>query len=384
MTSELAEAVVDLAAVTGNVELIGGATSAAVMAVVKADGFGHGAVPAAMAALAGGATWLGVTSAAEALALREAGITAPVLSWLHGPYTDYAALAAAGIDVSVNTADQLHTLVQALGRAPSTTENDKKVPFLAHVHLKIDTGMSRGGAGTDGWPELVSWARKYEREGALAVRGVWSHLATADTSPIGVAAQAAAFAEAVAWARDAGLRPDLLHLANSAAVFTAPRTHYDLVRAGIAVYGVEPVPGRTFGLRPALTLRSHVTLVKRVPAGTGVGYGHDHVTARPTTLALIPLGFADGVPRAAGGRAEVLLGGVRRPLAGRVAMDQCVVDAGDLDVHPGDPVTVLGPGTHGEPTAADWAAWAGTNPHEILTGIGPRVPRRYARSKERA
>ncbi len=398
MTSELAEAVVDLEAVTGNVELIGGATSAAVMAVVKADGFGHGAVPAAMAALAGGATWLGVTSAAEALALRGAGITAPVLSWLHGPYTDYAALAAAGIDVSVNTADQLHTLAQATGRAPaatdtlgmapSGTENGRKVPFLpggpVHVHLKIDTGMSRGGAGADGWPELVAWARKYELEGVLAVRGVWSHLATADTSPIGVAAQAAAFTEAVAWARDAGLRPGLLHLANSAAVFTAPRTHFDLVRAGIAVYGIEPVPGRTFGLRPALTLRTHVTLVKRVPAGTGVGYGHDHVTSRPTTLALIPLGFADGIPRAAAGRAGVLLGGVRRPLAGRVAMDQCVVDAGDLDVHPGDPVTVLGPGTHGEPTAADWAAWSGTNPHEILTGIGPRVPRRHApRSKER-
>lgn len=373
MTSELAEAVVDLAAVTGNVELIGGATSAAVMAVVKADGFGHGAVPAALAALAGGASWLGVTSAAEALALREAGITAPVLSWLHGPFTDYAALAAAGIDVSVNTADQLHALAAA---APEGTA-------AAHVHLKIDTGMARGGASAEGWTELVAWARKYEREGVLAVRGVWSHLATADTSPIGVTAQTAAFGEAVSHARDAGLRPDLLHLANSAAVFTAPRTHFDLVRAGIAVYGIEPVPGRAFGLRPALTLRTHVTLVKRVPAGTGVGYGHTHVTARPTTLALVPLGFADGVPRAAGGYAQVLLGGVRRPLAGRIAMDQCVVDAGDLDVRPGDPVTVLGPGANGEPTAAEWAAWAGTNPHEILTGIGPRVPRRYAPSKER-
>lgn len=367
MTGELAEAVVDLAAIAGNVERIAGATTAAVMAVVKADGFGHGAVPVARAALAGGATWLGVTSAAEALELRAAGLTAPVLSWLHGPRTDFAALAAAEVDVSV-AAPELLDAVAAAARATGRT---------AQVHLKIDTGMSRHGATAEGWPELVAWARKYEREGVLAVRGLWSHLATADSSPYGVTAQTAAFAEAVAYARDAGLDPELLHLANSAAAFTAPHTHFDLVRAGIAVYGVEPVPDRAFGLRPALTLRTQVIMAKRVPAGTGVSYRHTHVTDRPTTLALIPLGFADGIPRGVDGRAQVLLGGRRLPIIGRVAMDQCVVDAGDLDVRIGDPVTVLGPGDSGEPTAADWAAWAGTNPHEILTGIGTRVPRHH-------
>ncbi|GAA2385770.1 alanine racemase [Catellatospora methionotrophica] len=367
MTGEQAEAVVDLAAIAGNVERIAGATSAAVMAVVKADGFGHGAVPVARAALSGGATWLGVTSATEALELRTAGLTAPVLSWLHSPATDFAALLAADVDVSV-AAPELLDAVAAAARATGRT---------ARVHLKIDTGMSRHGATADGWPELVAWSRKYEREGVLRVRGVWSHLATADSSPYGVTAQTAAFTEAVAYARDAGLDPELLHLANSAAVFTAPRTHFDLVRAGIAVYGVEPVPGRAIGLRPALTLRTQVIMVKRVPAGTGVSYQHTHVTSRPTTLALIPLGFADGIPRGVDGRAQVLLGGRRLPIIGRVAMDQCVVDAGDLDVHLGDPVTVLGPGDDGEPTAADWAAWAATNPHEILTGIGTRVPRRH-------
>ncbi|MFC7247557.1 alanine racemase [Catellatospora aurea] len=369
MTGELAEAVVDLTAIEGNVGRIAGATTAAVMAVVKADGFGHGAVPVARAALAGGATWLGVTSAAEALELRGAGLAAPVLSWLHSPRTDFAALAAADVDVSV-AAPELLDAVAAAARATGRP---------AQVHLKIDTGMSRHGATAAGWPELVAWARKYQREGVLAVRGVWSHLATADSSPYGVTAQTAAFTEAVAYARDAGLEPELLHLANSAAVFTAPHTHFDLVRAGIAVYGVEPVPGRAFGLRPALTLRTEVIMTKRVPAGTGVSYQHTHVTERPTTLALIPLGFADGIPRGVDGRAQVLLGGRRLPIIGRVAMDQCVIDAGDSDVRIGDPVTVLGPGHTGEPTAADWAAWATTNPHEILTGIGTRVPRRHER-----
>ncbi|MET8310278.1 alanine racemase [Micromonospora sp. NPDC005173] len=215
MTGELAEAVVDLAAVPGNVERIAGATTAAVMAVVKADGFGHGALPVARAALAGGAGWLGVTSAAEALELRSAGLTAPVLSWLHGPDADFAALAAADVDVSV-AAPELLDAVAAAARGTGRT---------VQVHLKIDTGMSRHGATADAWPELVAWARKYEREGVLAVRGVWSHLATADSSPYGVTAQTAAFAEAVAYARDAGLDPELLHLANSAAAFTAPQTH---------------------------------------------------------------------------------------------------------------------------------------------------------------
>jgi alanine racemase len=361
----MAEAVVDLEAVTHNARTLARAAAGSeLMAAVKADGFGHGAVPVARAALAGGATWLGVTSAEEALSLRGAGIGAPMLSWLHPFDQDYGPLVAAGVDVSVATAEALDA-VAGLGAA-------------AWVHLKVDTGLSRGGAPLAEWGDLVTRARKLELAGDVRVRGVWSHLANAEAADAPEwRRQLRVLREAIAEARSAGLRPGLNHLANSAAVLQLPATHLDMVRVGIGLYGVEPVPGRTFGLLPAMTLRSRVVLVKRVPAGAGVSYGPDHVTDRETTLALLPVGFADGIPRAASGRGEVLVRGRRRPVVGRVAMDQCVVDVGDEPVRPGDPVVVFGPGDDGEPTAADWARWAGTNAHEILTGVGPRVHRVY-------
>lgn len=355
MTGELAEAVVDLDAVAHNVRVIRSATAAEVMAVVKADAFGHGMAPVARTALAAGATWLGVTSATEALRLRADGITAPILSWLHGPGTDFGRLIAAEVDISVPAIAYLDA-VAAAGRA--------------RVHLKIDTGMARNGAAAADWPALVARAAAYERAGRLEVRGIWSHLAEAGS-------QVAAFREALAVARSAGLRPRWRHLANSAAALSDQDTHFDMVRAGLGVYGVEPVPDRAYGLRAAMTVRTSVILTRRVPAGTGVSYHHTHTTTRPTTLALMPMGYADGIPRGVDGRAEVLLGGRRCPVVGRVSMDQAVVDAGNLPVRAGDPVVVLGPGDDGEPTAAEWARWAGTNPHEILTGIGARVPRRH-------
>lgn len=368
--SALAEAVVDLAAIAHNVRTVAATTGTELMAVVKADGFGHGAAPVARAALRAGATWLGVTSAAEALALRGAGITAPTLSWLHRPNDDFAALIDAGVDVGVSTTTHLHALVDAAARLG--------VPATAQ--LKADTGLSRNGAGRDDWPDLVTWARKYEVEGALRVRGIWSHLADADVPGApALAGQVRTFEEALGVARAAGLDPDLVHLANSAAALSAPRTRFDLCRIGLALYGVDPFgasgPG-VFGLRAALTLRTSVVNVKRVPAGTGVSYGPEHVTAVPTTLALLPLGYADGLPRATEGRAEVWLGDRRCPVIGRIAMDQCVVDAGDLPVRIGDPVVVIGAGRDdGAPTVTEWARWAGTNPHEVLTGIGSRVAR---------
>lgn len=365
-TGALATATVDLAAIGHNTALLGRHTRAGLMAVVKADGFGHGMVGVARAALAAGASWLGVTSSAEALLLRAAGIRAPVLSWLHDVDEDLSALIDEEVDVSVSTPQHLRSVAEAalrLGRP-------------ARVHLKVDTGLSRNGAAADDWPELLAWASRAQAAGAVRVHAVWSHLATADLpGHPGVSAQARRFDEAYAAARAAGLAPPLRHLANSAALLAAPATHHDLVRAGIGLYGIEPVPGRTFGLRPAMTLRARVVNVKRVPAGTGVSYGFDHVTSRPTTLALVPLGYADGVPRTASGRAQVWLGGQRRPVVGRIAMDQCVVDAGDTDVRCGDEVVLFGPGDRGEPTAADWARWAGTIPHEILTGVGARVRR---------
>ncbi|MDI1466198.1 alanine racemase [Catellatospora sp. KI3] len=373
MTHDLAQAEVDLAAVAHNVGVLAAHTPAAVMAVVKADAFGHGMLPVARAALAAGATWLGVATAAEALALRAAGVRAPVLSWLHSPRTDFAELVAADVDVSVPSVAHLDAVATGAHQAGRP----------AQVHLKIDTGMARNGADPAEWPQLVTRAAALERAGLVRVHGIWSHLYEADRpgSP-GTTAQQDAFASALIRAMAAGLRPPLRHLANSAAVFSTPSTHYDLVRTGLALYGVEPVPGREHDLRPALTVTTEVAAVRRVPAGTGVSYHHAYKTARPTTLALLPLGFGDGLPRVTAGRAEVLLGGRRCRVVGRICMDQCVVDAGDLPVAAGDPVTVFGPGELGEPTVADWAGWAGTNPHEILTGLGGRIPRHH-RSHDR-
>lgn len=364
-----AHAVVHLDAVAHNTKLLAAGTKAAVMAVVKADGFGHGAVRVADAALASGATWLGVTTCAEALQLRASGITAPILSWLHSPLEDFGAALLANVDLSVSAPEQLRAIAASAARLGVTAE----------VHLKADTGLHRNGARPEEWPELVRLARDLEITGRVRVRGVWSHLVSAaeDTTRW----QVKLFDEAVEVARGAGLRPELRHLANSAATLGAPRTHYELVRPGIGLYGVEPDPRHVFGLRGAMTLRARLILVKRVPAGSGVSYEHDYVTDRDTTLALVPVGYADGVPSAAAWHAEVSIAGRRYPVAGRIAMDQFVVDLGDVtgDATPriGDEVVVFGPGTEGEPTVADWARWAGTVPHEIITGIGPRVARHH-------
>ncbi|RKR90654.1 alanine racemase [Micromonospora pisi] len=420
MSGELAEAVIDLTAIADNVRTISAVARTGLMAVVKADGFGHGAAPVARAALAAGVSWLGVTSTTEALVLRTAGIRAPMLSWLHRPNEDFTRLIGADVDIAVSTLAHLHTVAAA----------GMRLGVPAMVQLKADVGLSRNGAVSSDWPELVAWARKYEVEGGLRVRGVWSHLtnaeaeltnaeaeltnaesASASTSPItSTARQTATFLEALQVARGAGLAPELVHLANSAAALAAPAARFDLCRIGVALYGVDPFgatgPGR-FGLRPAMTLRTSVINVKRVPAGSGVSYGPEHVTGRPTTLALIPLGYADGLSRTTEGRASVWLGGRRCRIVGRIAMDQCVVDAGDLPVALGDPVVVFGPDSGVSnraassapdvpfdradsfdqadpgssdltvPTVAEWARWAGTNPHEVLTGVGSRVARAY-------
>jgi alanine racemase len=224
------------------------------------------------------------------------------------------------------------------------------------------------------WPDLVAAALKHDAN----VAGVWSHLACADVrGAASNAAQVARFEEALEVADAAGLRPEVRHLANSAATLTMPEARYDLVRPGIAVYGLSPIAGESFGLRPAMTLRARVAMTKRVPAGTGVSYGHRYTTSADATLALVPLGYGDGIPRAATNTADVWLGGARRRISGTVCMDQFVVDAGDAAVEAGDVVVLFGTGEHGEPTAHDWAAALGTIPYEIVTRIGPRVPRTY-------
>jgi len=365
---ERSEAVVDLDAIRGNVGRLRSGTAAEVMAVVKADGYGHGLVPSARAALAGGASWLGVAFLEEALALRAAGITAPVLSWLAVPGERLAEGIAADVDLSVSAP-------WALAEAAAAA---REAGRRARVHLDVDTGLSRAGATPADWPELVTAAAKAAAEDVVEVVAVWSHFAYADAPghPT-IARQVAVFTEAVEVARRLGVDPPLRHLANSAATLTLPDAHFDLVRPGIAVYGLTPVPPETYGLLPAMTLRTRVALAKRVPAGSGVSYGHVYTTDRETLLALVPLGYADGLPRSATGVGPLLLGGRRRTLAGRMCMDQFVVDVGDDEVRAGDEVVLFGPGLAGEPTAQEWAEVLGTISYEIVSRIGPRVPRTY-------
>ncbi|ASW53596.1 alanine racemase [Plantactinospora sp. KBS50] len=364
-----AEVRIDLDAIRGNVARLRAGTTAEVMAVVKADGYGHGLLPAARAALDGGATWLGVCTLDEALALRRGGITVPVLAWLLAPGLPLHEGVEAQVDLSAASLDQLRELVEAAEQAGRT----------ARIHLKIDTGLSRGGATVTEWPELVEAAAKAQAEGSVEVVGVWSHLVYADQPdhPT-IDQQVSAFHDALAVAGQAGLRPRYRHLANSAATLTRPDTHFDLVRPGVAVYGLSPIAGDTFGLRPAMTARARVMLVKRVPAGTGVSYGHTYHTQRETTLAVVPLGYADGVPRHASGVGPVRLAGRNRTIAGRVCMDQIVLDCGDDPVAAGDVATLFGSGEDGGPTADDWAAVVGTINYEIVTRFGSvRVPRVY-------
>jgi alanine racemase len=373
MSRRHAVARVDLGAIRSNVAALAGGTSAEVMAVVKADGYGHGLVPSARAAVEGGATWLGTALLDEALALRAAGLTEPrVLAWLMGPGEAWAEALHADVDVSVNAEWALAEVVAAA----------RDTGVTARVHLKVDSGLNRGGAAAADWPDLVVAARKAEAEGVVRVVGLWSHFAYADAPghPT-IARQADVFRDAVAHAESAGIDPEVRHLANSAATLTAPDQHFDLVRPGIAVYGLSPVPHVAgpahYGLLPAMTLAADVVLVKRVPAGSGVSYGHTYTTDRETTLGLVPLGYADGVPRNASNLGPVLAAGRTRTVAGRVCMDQLVLDLGDDPAAAGDEVVLFGTGEDGGPTAQDWAAATGTISYEIVTRIGPRVPREY-------
>ncbi len=353
---------IDLTAVAANTRLFAVRARGDLMAVVKADGFGHGAYAVARTALASGATWLGVTSLDEALTLRAAGIAAPMLSWLNPVDADFAAAIRADVDLAVPGLEHLDAIAQAAER----------VGLPARVHLHRDLGLARDGASAAQWPDLCRLAATGEQHRLVRVVGLMGHLACADepSHPSNVSG-ARGFDAAASIAAAFGLRPALRHLAATAATLTDVTTHHDLCRVGAGLFGIDP--SGTTSLRGALTLTAPVVTVREVPAGTPVGYGHTYTTRESTRLALLPLGYADGIPRASQG--WVALQRRRCAVVGRVSMDQVVADVGDLDVRPGDTATVFGPGDDGEPTVAEWAAWAGTIEHEIVTGIGSRVRR---------
>ncbi|WP_328977847.1 alanine racemase [Streptomyces canus] len=374
-----ARAEIDLAALRANVRALRArASGAAVMAVVKSDAYGHGAVPCARAAVEAGARWLGTATPEEALALREAGLPGRIMCWLWTPGGPWREAIEADLDVSVGGMWALRELVAAA----------REAGLPARVQLKADTGLGRGGCqpGED-WAELVAEALRAQSEGLLRVTGLWSHFACADEpGHPSIAAQLTRFREMLAYAEGQGVRPEVRHIANSPATLTLPESHFDLVRTGIAVYGISPSPElgapADFGLRPVMTLSASIALVKHVPGGHGVSYGHHYITPGATTLGLVPVGYADGIPRHASGAGPVLVDGKWRTVAGRIAMDQFVVDLGGDEPATGTQAVLFGPGDRGEPTAEDWAQASGTIAYEIVTRIGTRVPRVYVNEEQ--
>lgn len=330
------------------------------MAIVKADGYGHGAVTAVRAALEAGIDHLGVADLDEAFELRAAGIDAPVLAWLHDPEADFAAAAEAGIALGVSSRAQL-------ARAAASGHR-------ATVHVKVDTGLSRNGVVEAEWGPIVEQLAASVAAGDLVLGGVFSHLS--NTSPDDDRAQVVAFERFVDAVRSVGLDPGIRHLAASAAALDHPAARYDMVRIGLALYGIAPerhLRG-AMPLVPAMQLSARVVGLKRVPAGSGVSYGYLHRTTAPTTLALVPLGYADGVPRAAVD-APVLIGDAVHRVVGRIAMDQLVVDVGDAAVALGDRAVLWGDPAAGEPGVDEWADAAGTIAYELVTRLGRRVHR---------
>lgn len=360
-----AEAIVDLSAIKANVALLKDKAGVDLMAVVKADAYGHGLVPVAKAALDGGATWLGVALLEEAISLREAGITAPILAWLVPPGSDFKSAVDHDIDIAIAS---IKTLAQ-ISKVKST-----KRP---RIHLEVDTGMSRGGF-------LAEWDQidlKHMQEVQLV--GIFSHFARADEpgQPQNLE-QLNRFKKMVANLESAGFNNLIRHLSNSAATLIDHPAAFDMVRTGIAMYGLTPDlknmgTSKSLGLKPAMTLRAKLHLVKDVPAGSPVGYGATEITKSDTKLGLVAMGYADGIPRVAKS-AGVLAQGQRAPIIGRISMDQFVVDLGlASSAQSGDWVIVFGPGDSGEYTADDWGGASGSINYEIVTRIGPRVPRIY-------
>ena len=372
----LAEIVVDVAAIRHNVRVLRELAGVPMIAVVKADGYGHGMVAAARAAREAGADWLAVATTDEALRLRAEGYGGPLLCWLTLPETGLVRPVAEGIDLSPYSVGELDAIAAAAETAGRR----------ARIQLKVDTGLNRGGAPRSTWADFFARARQGERDGSWKVTGLWSHFACSD-EPEHPAndRQERLFRAALTLAKDSGLRPELRHLSNSAAAVLRPSARFDAVRCGIAVYGLDPAPGHTpdLGLVPAMTVRTRLALVKDLAAGDAVSYGQRWVADRPTSVGLVPVGYGDGVPRHAfgpGGGAEVAVRGKRRPIRGAVCMDQFMVDLDGDVAAAGDEVVLFGAGAD-VPTAQDWAEACGTINYEIVTRIGGRMNRTYVDSE---
>ncbi len=371
--SNLRGAYIDLAAIRENVTVLQDlAKNSEVMAVVKADAYGHGLIPTAKAARQGGANWLGTALLEEAIELRKAGDQGKILTWLGSPNDQWEKCVDLGIDVSVSSMEI----------AVSVIAGAKKCGKTAQVHIKVDTGLGRNGVSPKDLPELLDYLLDAKAQGLIEIVAVWTHFALADapSSPT-IMKQLEVLDESFKYISSKGIRNLMKHAANSAATLTAPHTHFDLVRPGIAVYGITPGgevgPASEFGLRPAMTLKAEVALVKELPKGHGISYGSEYVTSKDTKIALIPLGYADGVPRIAGNKGVVLANGKTFNVAGRICMDQFMIDIDDLDLQAGDEVILFGDPAKNHPDVEQWAKASQSIGYEIITRLGPRVPRIY-------
>jgi len=351
-------------AIGKNIAIARARTRSRIMAVVKADGYGHGAITVARAAVAAGAEWLGTTDIAEASELRAAGLTVPILTWLNPSGVDAEAAAADRIDIAIGSVEELEALLE---HASSSVR----------VHLNLDTGMAREGCPVHEWDALIARARQEQRRGKVRVRGLMGHLPLADQAdPEANAPAVSRMRQARRAVIAAGLDVPLTHLAATSGTLTDPATHFGMVRFGAGLVGIDP--SETTELHGASRLTAPVVHSATVRAGTPVGYGGTYVTDTPTNLSVLPLGYADGIPREISSEASMEIRGRRYPVVGRVSMDQIVIDTGAESFPHGTTATVFGPQGGLTPTIHDWARWAGTIPHTIVTGIGPRVRRTIA------
>jgi len=370
-----ASAEINLSAIADNIKLIKGKTNAQVLAVVKADAYGHGLIQVGKAAEAAGANWLGTALLEEGIALRNSGIKVPIISWLTPLGEDFKTAINLSIDLSVSSIELLAEVISA----------GKVVKKIPRVHIEVDTGMSRGGVGDD-WQAFLTELTKAVIVNEINIVGIWSHFARADEpDEVMNKEQLTVFEDRIKSARAAGIKAEFIHIANSAAALTNKSADKNIIRWGIGLYGLSPDinnlgDSKSLNLKPAMRLKAKLHLVKAVKAGVSVGYGGTAITKSDTKLGVVTLGYADGIPRNANNLAGIFVAGNRAPLIGRVSMDQFVVDLGINSLaKTGDEVIVFGDGAGGEYTADEWAKASGTINYEIVTRIGSRVPRIYLR-----